>query len=125
MDSAVMLAKVFGPCLAIIGIWMLLYTDNLLKILTSMKNSPAAFYNSAVLNLVVGLFIVTSYNGWRMDVFVFVTLLGWVFFIRGLLGFFLPQVIIKLYFDKNSWTKVMGIVPLLWGIILIWAGFYR
>ncbi|MBS0628633.1 MAG: hypothetical protein JSS30_00230 [Verrucomicrobia bacterium] len=125
MDSALMLAKVFGPSLAIIGLWMLLYTDNLQKILTAMKNSPAALYNSSVLNLVVGLFLITSYNGWRMDVFFFVTLLGWAFFIRALLGFFMPQVLVKFYYDRNKWTKVMGIVPLVWGLILIWAGFYK
>lgn len=124
IESALMIARIFGPFLAIVGLWMLLYSDNLVKIVTSIKNSPAAIYQSAILNLVFGLFIISGYNGWRMDAFFFVTLLGWALFIRGVLGLFMPQVLIKLM-TKSSWVKLMGIIPFIWGLILIWAGFYR
>lgn len=124
MDSALMLAKVFGPTLAIIGLWMLFYNDNLMKVLAAMKASPAVLYHSAVLNLVLGIFIITSYNTWSMDVFFFVTLLGWLFFLRGLIWFCFPQLIVKIFMEKNKVTHVMGVVPLIFGIILIWAGYY-
>jgi len=124
MDSAIMLAKVFGPSLAIIGLWMLVYTANVKKIFTAMKSSPPVLYHSAVLNLVLGLYFITTYNGWRMDIFFFVTLLGWVFFIKGLSGFFLPQVFLKYYVETVLKDKMSGAIPLVWGIILIWAGYY-
>jgi len=124
MDSAIMLAQVFGPTLAIIGLWMLVYTDNVKKIMTALKNSPAALYHSAALNLIAGLFFITNYNGWRMDIFFFVTLLGWAFFIRGLFAFFLPQLVIKHWVDNCAKNKSMGIIPLIWGLLLIWAGYY-
>lgn len=124
MDSAIMLAKIFGPFLAIVGLWMLIYRDNLMKVVTSMKSSPAALYMSALISLILGLFIIIHYNGWRMDIYTFVTLLGWVLFLRGLLGLFMPHVIV-IFTSKPSWVKVMGVIPLVWGLILIWAGFYR
>jgi len=124
MESAMMIARVFGPFMAILGLWVLLYSDNVAKIWNSMKNSPAALYASAVLNLLVGLFIINGYNFWSMNIFFFVTLLGWVSFIRGVIGLFMPQLIVRLFMLKSSGIRLLGLVPLVWGLILIWAGFY-
>jgi len=124
MDSAIMLAKIFGPFLAIMGLWMLIYRDNLLKVVTSTINSPAALYFSALISLLLGLFIIIHYNSWRMDIYTFVTLLGWFLFLRGLLGLFMSHVIVMIV-SNRSWLKVMGVIPLVWGLILIWAGFYK
>lgn len=125
MDSAVMLAKVFGPFLAIIGLWMLIYGDHLVKIMSAMKNSPPSLYLAAIITLLIGLFIINTYNIWSIDIYVFVTLFGWAMFLRGLLGFFMAPVLVKLFMQKTAWIKVMGIFPFVWGLILIWAGFYR
>jgi len=124
MESAIMLARVFGPFIGILGLWMLLYGDNVVKIMTSMKNSPAALYTSAVFNLFIGLIIINLYNNWTWDGFFFVTLLGWVMFLRGVFALFLPQTVVKVLMTKNSWMKTMGIIPFVWGLILTWAGFY-
>ncbi len=119
-----MLAKVFGPFMGILGLWMLLYGDNVVKIMTATKSSPVALYSSAVFNLLIGLFIICSYNVWQWDIFFFVTLLGWVMFIRALIALFIPQLVVKSLMTKTSWMKTMGIVPFVWGLILTWAGYY-
>lgn len=124
MDSAMTLAKVFGPFLGILGLWMLLYGDNVVKIMTSMKNSPAIQYCSAVFNLLIGLFIINSFNMWDWNIFFFITLLGWVMFIRGVLALFMPHLIVKYVMTKGPWMKTMGIIPFVWGLILTWIGFY-
>lgn len=124
MESAMMLARVFGPFLGILGLWMLLYGDNVVKIMAAMRSSPSALYASAVFNLLIGLFIINTYNVWIWDVFFFVTLLGWVMFIRGLLAFFMPQVVVRAVMTKNTWMKTMGIIPFVWGLILTWTGYY-
>lgn len=124
MDSAVMIARVFGPFLGILGLWMLLYGENVVKIMSSIKSSPSAQYCSAVFNLLIGLFIISQYNVWVWDVFFFITLLGWFMFLRGVLAFFMPQLIVKWFMSTTSWIKTMGIVPFVWGLILTWLGFY-
>jgi len=124
MDAAMMIAQVFGPFLAIVGLWMLLYGDNVVKIMTSMKGSPSAQYLAALLNLLIGIFIMCHYNVWSWNIQFFVTLLGWVMFIRGVLGLFVPQLIVKWTMTHTSWMKTMGIIPFVWGLLLIWAGFY-
>ena len=124
MDSAVMIAQVFGPLMGIMGLWMLLYGENMVKVMTALKGSPLGLYASAFVNLLIGLFIINSFNSWEWNIYFFVTLLGWVSFIRGVLTLFMPQVIIKAFMQKSTWVKTMGIIPFVWGLILIFVGFY-
>lgn len=124
MSSAIMIAKVFGPLLGIVGLWMLLYGENVIKIATSVKNSPAAQYAGAFYHLLFGLVIIHFYNVWNWNAFFFVTLLGWWMFIRGVLGLFMPQLIVEWFMTKATWMKTMGIIPFVWGLILTWCGYY-
>jgi len=124
MDMAIKLARVFGPFLGILGLWMLLYGENVVKILSARKTNPSALYTSAVFNLLIGLFIICSYNVWIWDIFFFVTLLGWVMFLRGVLTLFMPQLVVKSMMSRASWMKTMGIIPFVWGLILTWLGYY-
>lgn len=124
MDSVMTVARIFGPLLGIIGLWMLLYSDNVVKIATSIKGSPAAQYASAFFNLLFGLYIINAYNVWEWNMYFFVTLLGWVLFLRGVLGLYMPQLIVQWFMTKHSMTKTMGVVPFVWGLILTWIGFY-
>jgi hypothetical protein len=124
MDTAMLLASIFGPLLGIVGLWMLLYSDNLLKVVNSIKGSPGLLYTGAVINLLVGLTIVTQYNVWSADLSVFLTLLGWVQILRGVLVLFIPQVVIKTTMTHLGFVKVMGIIPLIWGLLLCWFAFF-
>jgi len=124
MQNALWLASIFGPLLAIVGLWMLLYHDNMMKVCNSAKSTPAIFYMSGWLNLLIGLVIVSQYNVWSMSLAFLVTLLGWVMIIRGILALFIPQLLMQLTMGKNSWCKVMGIIPFVWGLLLCWFAFY-
>lgn len=124
MDTAMMMARIFGPFLAIWGLWMLLYGDNVVKIMASIKNSPAALYGNSIITMFLGIYMIANYNMWMSNIFFFVTLLGWVLFLRGLLGLFMPHLVVRLMMTHTSWMKTMGIIPFVWGLILIWAGYY-
>ncbi len=124
MESALTLARVFGPLLGILGLWMLLYGDNVVKVMNATKSSPVALYTGAMINLLLGLIIINGFNVWEWNIYFFVTLLGWILFLRGVLGLFMPQLIVKIMMQKASWMKTMGIIPFVWGLILTWTGFY-
>lgn len=124
MDSAVMMARIFGFFIGILGLWMLLYGDNVVKVMTSIKNSPANQYINSVVSMFLGLYIMCSFNDWTWNVMITLTWLGWVFFLRGFLGLFVPHLVVKCMMTNTSWMKTMGIIPFVWGLILIWAGYY-
>lgn len=124
-DHAVWIATIFGPFLTIIGIWMLIYTDNLTRTYLSIKSAPALMYLRSVFNIVIGLFIIDCFNMWENDASLLVTLLGWGFFFRGAVTLFAPHYTMKLGMSEQKNLQVRGIVPLLWGLLLLWFAFWR
>ena len=124
MQNAMWLASIFGPFMTILGLWMLLYADNLMKVWNAAKNAPASFYFGGVSHLLIGLAILSQYDMWSWDAYVLVTLLGWVLVIRGVMTLFVPQLLIQLCMSNTSFMKVMGIIPLVWGLALCWLAFF-
>lgn len=123
LDSSVAIASVFGPYMVIAGLWMLLFSANLMKIWSSLRSTPAAFFLMGAINLLLGLYIINQYNVWTWNKALLVTILGWVFLVRGLLALFLPQVLVKYTMTEASLAKVIGLVPFLWGLVLCWVAF--
>jgi positive regulator of sigma E activity len=123
-NAAMWLASIFGPLLVILGLWKLLYSDTVEKVLHSVKNSPGLIYFSSVIYLWIGLTVLSQYDLWGMNSLMLVTLLGWVMVARGILGLFVPQMLFDMYFKNEHYMKLCGIVPLIWGIILCWVGFF-
>jgi uncharacterized protein YjeT (DUF2065 family) len=122
VDRILMLASIFGPFLAILGIWRLLYAENFNKVITSIKNTPGALYLQGIFNLLIGLFIVNEYNVWDMHIPVLITLLGWVMIAKGVLSLFVPQAMLKIMTHK-TFLQSWGLVPLIVGLILCWFAF--
>lgn len=118
------IAGIFGPYLIIMGLWMLFYHDNMMKVLTSLKNSPASLMVSSVISLIVGLAVISEYNVWMWQLALLVTLFGWYQLVRGVMVLFLPQLFIKLATNNQQWLKVKGLVPLIWGFLLCWLAFW-
>lgn len=119
------LASIFGPYLTILGLWMLLYNENLVKIVASIKSTPSVFYITGLFNLIVGLAIISQYNMWVWNITFFVTLLGWLMILRGILILFIPQLVIKTTMTNLTFVKIMGLIPFLWGVILCGLAFLR
>lgn len=125
MDKAMWLAGIFGPLLTIMGLWMLLYSENLIKVMTSIKNTPGCFFMMGMINMLIGLVIINMYNVWMWHPAVLVSLLGWVLLIRGVLILYIPQLIIKYTMTNHMVMRAIGLIPLIWGLALWWFAFFR
>jgi hypothetical protein len=123
MQQAMWLASVFGPVLVIVGLWSVFYHSQAVKTMASLKTNPSAVFALVIINLIVGLSIINSYNEWAASASVFVSLLGWAFFFRGLLFLFAQQFMLK-YCSKSKVIYVRGTIGLVWGLILCWFAFW-
>lgn len=123
MASSTALASIFGPLLIITSFWTLLYKDNMKKVLDSLKKTPALVYFIGVLNVLIGMAFVTSFNYWYMGVEVLVTLLGWLFLIRGLILMFFPKAFEKMLQNFQSSYILFSLIGIAWGIALTWFAF--
>jgi len=125
IDGAIKLSRVFGPFLVIMGIWLLSFQGRFTKIAATIKANPAILYIGGIFNLLLGLFIVNTYNVWVMHLSVLVTLLGWVFLIRGILIFFATDMVTRVTYAANGgFFNIARIIFLIWGIALCWLGFW-
>jgi len=122
VQHALCLATIFGPFLVLTGLWALLYHANAVKVWNSMKATPACFYLAGSISLLIGFVMLSLYNVWAFDLSFLVTLLGWYWVLRGILGLFLPQFLLKA-FGHGKLTKVFGLIPFIWGIALCWYAF--
>ena len=123
IHSSVDIASVFGPFMVILGAWMLIRSAQLIKIWASFKAHPSSFFLIGIINLLLGVYLVSQYNFWYWSKSFLVTLLGWVLTIRGLIALFFPDFFIKHTMTQRALAKVIGWIPLIWGLILCWLAF--
>ena len=123
-NTAMWLASIFGPFLIILGLWKLLYSSHLVKVMSGTKNSVTMLYYSSIFNLLVGFTVLSQYDAWGWNPFVLVTLLGWCMVVRGIMGMFVPQLLVQIFMTNQQFIKIMGIIPLVWGLALAWVGFF-
>ncbi|HUD01516.1 MAG TPA: hypothetical protein VMR37_04265 [Rhabdochlamydiaceae bacterium] len=123
-NAAMWLASIFGPLLVILGLWKLLYSEAFIKVLNSVKNSHGLMYYSSVAYLWIGFTVLSQYDIWAWDALLLVTLLGWVMIVRGIMGLFVPQMLCDMYLGHHGFTRVCGLIPLVWGVVLCWIGFF-
>ena len=117
------IASIFGPVLVISGIWTLLYQENVRKVAESLRKTPVQLYTAGILNLIVGLTLINSFNVWSFNLNILVTILGWVIFIRGLVIYFLPNAVLKMSKVQESAYVLFGLISIIWGLALCWIGF--
>ncbi len=117
------MSGVFGPFMAIFGLWMLLYADNAIKVFSSIRATPAAFYMGGLINLLIGLTILRYSSLWMPTAFALLSLFGWVMLARGVLVLYMPQLIMKWMTLKQKGMRFLGFVLLVWGLALAWLAF--
>lgn len=117
------IASIFGPVLVISGIWTLLYQENVKKVAESLRKTPVQLYTAGILNLIVGLTLINSFNVWSFNLDILVTILGWIIFIRGLVIYFLPNAVLKMSKVQESAYVLFGLISIVWGLALCWIGF--
>lgn len=125
MEQAILLSKIFGPVLTLLGLFVLFRPDEVLKMWSSTKANPAILYIGGVINLLVGFTILALYNEWTMHLPFFVTLLGYALAIRGILVLFWADTVSQLgdKFVEKPTFRGTGIIPLIWGLLLLWLGY--
>jgi hypothetical protein len=94
MTPSTLIARLVGPVFLIIGIGlalgMLMEGDAYSGLMKEFIASRALIYLTGILALAAGLAIVNTHNLWVPDWRVLVTILGWLFIIRGISNLVFP-----------------------------------
>jgi hypothetical protein len=124
METSIYLAKLMGPIYLVIAIGMLLNRDHFRAVAKEVAASPALFYLSGVLALVIGGLIVLLNNVWSGWPVV-ITLVGWAAILKGIVRTVLPTQatswVAKVTANDTAMTAA-GLVALALGAFLTAMG---
>jgi hypothetical protein len=97
MNTSRYIARLMGPVLLIIGIGMIaglfVEAESYSSLMKEFIGSRALIFITGVLALLAGLAIVNAHNLWVPDWRVVVTVLGWLFILRGIMNLVSPAVV--------------------------------
>jgi hypothetical protein len=94
MATSRYIARLMGPVLLVIGIGMVMGMltegDGYSSLLKEFISSRALIFITGVLAMVTGVAIVNAHNHWVPDWRVVITVLGWLFILRGIMNLVFP-----------------------------------
>ncbi|MFC2075072.1 hypothetical protein ACFLRA_02230 [Bdellovibrionota bacterium] len=123
MENATHIARIFGPALVIVCLFILFNEKKIKEIAKSIRETPGFLLIAGIINLLLGLTLISFYNVWAWNWGLLVTIFGWFALFRGLLIFAYPNIIKKMKF-KAAGRIGWGIVFLVYGGLLSWFGFF-
>ena len=77
--------------------------------------------------MILGLIIIRMYNVWEFNVWLLVTLIGWIAFIKGAFYMLMPEVVIKSSLAMKNNLALMyvgGVVALVMGAVLGYHAYF-
>ena len=129
MDKALILAAIIGPAYLVFGLSFLLYVKQWPKVFGEYEKNHFAMVPNMFLALVLGLIIVNMYNVWAWDLYVIITITGWLAILKGLFYFLAPgswtKAVLKCpCYRSEGWLYFWGIVMTVVGVLLSYNAYF-
>jgi hypothetical protein len=128
MDRSMFLARLLGPTFVAIGLGILVNLSMYESMVAEALHPGILLYLSGLLSLLAGLAVVNLHNTWHADWRVFITVLGWLMTIAGVIRIVLPQVAIAIgssIYSGRVPTIVIALVVGALGAFLSIKGYMR
>lgn len=97
MEDVMFIASILGPLFVVMGLSLLMYMKAWEKVVAAFQKDHYSMMPIAILNLLLGLWIVNTYSVWDSSVYVLVTFTGWAALVKGVFYMLAP----------GDWTKTM------------------
>ena len=120
------LAKLIGAYALVMSAWMLARRDVATQMIERVSQEPSAIALIGMVRLAIGLAIVIGHDLWSESLAIFVTLIGWVTLLSGLLTLFLSPQTVREIFARMQFEKrypLFALVSFALGGTLLIAGF--
>ena len=126
METSILLAKLVGPMMLVLGLFVTLNPARMRRIGREFLDSDALIFISGVITLPVGLAIVVTHNVWAADWRALITLIGWIAVIAGIARIALPETLKRfgeVMLDKPLMIAAPGALMAIMGGYLSWQGY--
>lgn len=126
MDSSVLLARLLGPLVILIGTGVLLGAKRLPKMGEDFAKNRALIFISGIFIFGGGLAIVLFHNIWVVDWRLIITIFGWLTLAKGVFMVTLPvssAKIAQVYLKKVNLVIIIWLIMFVPGILLTLKGY--
>lgn len=126
METSILLAKIMGPMLLIVGIGIFVNLELYRRMVADFGNSLLLIYMSGTIALVMGLIVVTFHNVWAWRWPVIVTVIGWLSLIKGTVRIVAPRFVADRaarYARNGNVLMTTAIVAAVIGAVLTYFGY--
>ena len=124
MDHILWLSRIFGPFFTIIALWIFFRTEEVIRVWHYAKHNVGVLYIVGMLNLLMGLTILSTYHEWSFHLAVLLPIIAWMMILRGMLIFFATEWFIRFKSQFEPFHKAWAVVPLFFGISLSYIAFF-
>ena len=123
MNNALILAAIIGPVYLLFGLSFLLYAKQWQKVFAEFAKNHFLMLYGMFIALVLGLIIINMYNVWAWDLYVIITVTGWLALLKGVFYLLAPGIWIKTIlkcqcYRSLGWLYFWGIVMTVIGVLL-------
>lgn len=126
METSEFLAKLIGFYLGIFGLLCLLRSHQIRIMAKDLVCSKCTLAVSGEISLLFGLVIVIDHSIWEYSWRGLITLLGYLFILRGILRFVFPDKLKKMVAKiTESKLRLISIVMIVLGAYLTYCGFTK
>lgn len=126
METSILLAKLVGPMMLVLGLFVVFNPARMRRIGREFLDSDALIFMSGVITLPVGLAIVVTHNVWAADWRALITLIGWIAVLAGTARLALPaamKTVGEAMLEKPFMIAAPGALMAIMGGYLSWQGY--
>jgi uncharacterized protein YjeT (DUF2065 family) len=126
METSILLAKLVGPVMLVLGLFVTLNPARMRRIGREFLDSDALIFISGIITLPVGLAIVVTHNIWAADWRALITLIGWIAILAGIARLALPAAMKRVgeaMLEKPAIIAAPGALMAIIGGYLSWQGY--
>ena len=128
MQTSNFLARLLGPILLVLGLSLAFNRKSYTQMSREFVASRSLVYLAGTAAFTAGLAILLNHNVWVADWRVLITLMGWLAMLAGLSRLLLPDWVQRVGPGMLASERPIAITGLVWivlGAILAWAGYLR
>ena len=130
MNSVVSIAAIVGPVYLVIGLSLLFYAEVWTKVVEQFQKNHFGMLTVAFMNLILGLMVIRSYNVWAWNLWVIITVTGWIMLVKGVFYFLAPgswiKAVLKFKMNRSAgWIAFWGFVLIVVGAALTYSVYWN
>ena len=123
METSIFFLKFYGYFFFLFAGALLISKKGMKVMIAAFKDETHIMF-TGMLSLIIGLPVIILHNIWTFDVLGFVTFIGWISVVKGVVRIAFPSFVVKKMESYNSESKGWLIIAVLIGAGLMYCGYY-